>query len=127
MRNAVYTLLRDDTSLQSFGVEKVYSTNAVDTPREKFFLVIRWEVVIPAFKLVGTEGISVWTHLREPNYVLMSQAIDRVKTLMTSTTHREGSDGVFAQAEWTGDTPDVRDDGWGTFTKSAGFRCNRGS
>lgn len=126
MRNALYTLIRDDQQIQSFGVQKVYSVHAADTPTENLFILLRWEITIPAFKLVGNQDLSIWVHSRDADYVLINRILGRVKTLMTQTLHREGTDGIFSQAYWTGDSPDVRDDGWRTYTKSAGFRCNGG-
>lgn len=126
MRQAVYSLLSDDQTLRELGVQKVYASNAVDTPQENNFIVIRWELTVPAFALVGTQDVSIWSHLREPDYVHMEMILERVKYLMTTTTHREGRGGIFSQARWTGDSPDVRDDGWRTFTKSTDFSCNKG-
>lgn len=127
MRAAIYSLLREDEVLRGLGVEKVYASPGIDTPKEQFFLVMRWLDSAPAFQLVGTRDLQVWVHKKDMDYFLMGMVIQRIKELMTSTTHLQGSDGVFRQAAWTGDSGDLRDDGFRTFTQHAGFRCNGGT
>lgn len=124
MRNAVFSLLSSDVILKELGVDKVYASPALDTPPEQLFVVLAWQEVNPEFKNVGTQNLTIWVHNRQSNYRLINQIIDRVKSLMTSTFHRTGTDGTFVQAQWTGEGPDVWDDGFRTYVKTSGYRCN---
>lgn len=126
MRAALYSLLRDDQIIRGLGVEEVYASPGIDTPKEKFFLVMRWLDSSRAFDLIATRDLQVWVHKKDMDYFLIGKVLDRVKELMVSTHHRQGSDGVFRQATWSGDSGDLRDDGFRTFVQYAGFRCNGG-
>lgn len=126
MRAAVYGLLSEDVELRNLGVKRVYASPSIDTPKEEFFLVIRWLDSAAAFKMVGTRDLQVWVHKKDADYFAIGKVISRVKDLMTETFHRQGSDGMLRQAAWTGDSGDLRDDGFRTFTQHAGFRCNGG-
>lgn len=126
MRAAIYSLLKDDEELRSLGIQKVYASPGIDTPKEEFFLVIRWLDSAAAFKTVGTRDMQIWVHKKDQDYFVIGKTIERIKALMTETFHRQGSDGMFRQAAWTGDSGDLRDEGFRTFTQNAGFRCNGG-
>lgn len=126
MRAAIYSLLSEDAELRTLGIQRVYASPGIDTPKETFFLVMRWLDSAPAFGLVGTRDLQVWVHKKDMDYYLIGKVVSRVKDLMTTTFHRQGSDGMFRQASWTGDSGDLRDDGFRTFTQHAGFRCNGG-
>lgn len=123
MRNAVYTLLTDDQEIQ---VEKVFASPTLDTPKERRFIVLRWLEDTPDFGSLSTQDLQVWVHSRDADYYWINATLERVKKLMVETLHRQGSDGVLSQAKWTGDSSDARDDGFHTYTRYAGFRCNGG-
>lgn len=124
MRNVVWKLLSDDYTLGNLGVERVYVSNAVDSPKEKIFLITRWEETNPEFKSVGTRNLTVLANCREANYKLLDALIEQIKELMTNAVHLSGSDGELTQARWTGDGPDGRDDGFKTYVRSTSFQCN---
>ena len=124
MRNAVYFLLSQDATLEALGVKKVYSSAAIDTPKEDIFLVTRWEETVAAFKSVGTRNLTIIANCRSANYKLLDSILDQIKEVMTSVTHLSGSDGQLTQASWTGDSPDGRDPGFRTYFKSSSFQCN---
>lgn len=124
MRAAVHFLLSEDAILESLGVEKVYGSNAIDTPKEQIFLVTRWEETTPAYKSVGTRNLTVIANCRSANYKLLDNILDQVKEVMTKALHVSGSDGQLTQARWTGDSPDGHDPGFRTYFKSSSFQCN---
>src|SRR5687768_9808441 len=126
MRNAIFTLLKDDPQIQELGIKKIYAAPGMDTPKEDFFIVLRWIQKNAEFGLVGTDDLEIWVHKRDADYFSIIKVLNRIKVLMTITTHRQGSDGVFRQAKWTGDSGDNRDDGFRTYTKNSGYRCNGG-
>lgn len=126
MRNAVFTLLRDDPEIRELGVKRVYASPGVDTPQEPCFIILRWGNGNREFRNVGTQDIEVCVHSKDSDYYKINKILGRVKRLMCTTTHRQGSDGSLSQAYWTGDSADLRDDGFRTFTRNSGYRCNGG-
>lgn len=126
MRNAVFELIRDDAQIKEFGVRRVYAAPGLDTPKEECFVVLRWGVKTREFKTVGPQDLEVWVHSKDPDYNKINRILERVKDLMINTTHRQGSDGMLSQAYWTGDSEDFRDDGFKTYTRNSGYRCNGG-
>jgi hypothetical protein len=124
MRAVVHFLLKQDHILDSLGVQKVYGSNAVDTPKEQIFLITRWEETNVAFSNVATRNLAVIANCRSADYKLLDNILDRVKELMTETVHLSGSDGELTQARWTGDSTDGRDPGFRTYIKSSSFQCN---
>lgn len=126
MRNAVYELIRNDPEIKQLGVSRVYAAPGLDTPKEECFVVLRWGTKSREFDTVGPQDLEIWVHKKDPDYNVINRILERVKNLMTSTTHKQGSDGMLAQAHWTGDSEDFRDDGFKTYTRNSGYRCNGG-
>lgn len=126
MRNALLNLLRHDYYLGTLGVEKVYGSLAVDTPRENSFLVIRWEEQSVAFKGIGPRMVAILAHTKDADYGKIDQILNRVKALMSSVAQLPGTDGILSQTEWRGDSSDLRDGDWNTYYKSSSFSCNEG-
>lgn len=118
-RGALQTLLEDDTEL---ALEAVYPTNAVDTPAEEWFAVITWGTSTPSFGTTGSERCQVWFHDTDRDYGRITRALTRLKQLLEDTVGLEGADGiVLSVAEWNGEGPDLRDDGYGTVTRYGEF------
>lgn len=121
-RAAVQSLLETDTELQSIGVEAVYSSNAVDTPEESMFVIIRWDASVGAFKSVGSDRCSIWVHDVNRDYTRIDEALRRIKELLVGTIHRPGGDGwTMTLATWNGEGPDLFDGGFHTVTRYSDF------
>lgn len=125
-RAAVYSLLQDDGTLSSLGVDAVYPTNSIDTPPEYCFLVIRWEVQSVTFGdqagRIGPARATIWAHDRDKDYGRISDVLDCIENLLTATVHRAGEDGwTLTQADCTGQGPDLYDDGYDTCTRYSEF------
>lgn len=121
-RGALQTLLETDAELTALGVQAVYPTNAVDTPPEDFFLIIRWDPTTMAFKSVGSGRVQIWAHDRSRDYGRITDALKRLKDLLPATVHRAGADGwTLTTAEWLGEGPDLFDGGYNTVTRYADF------
>ena len=121
-RAALHSLIAADPVLLAIGLEKVYATNSVDTPLEQFFIVVRWDNLTRAFKAKGSHRVSVWVLDKQRDYGRINKALERLKELLPSTVHREGSDGwIFTLAEWEGEGPDLVDGGFHTITRYADF------
>lgn len=121
-RAAVHSLLEEDADLLALGVETVYGSNAVDTPDETLFIVVRWDASTAAFKTRGSDRCSIWVHDKNRDYGRINAALRRVKDLLTDTTHRVGADGwTLTTAEWNGEGPDLFDGGFNTITRFSDF------
>lgn len=121
-RAALFKLLSEDNTLQSLGVENVYPTNAVDTPPEDCFLVIRWEPSTMAFKNVGSDRVSIWAHDRSRDYGRIDEVLQHLKELLPATIHLPGEDGqTLTTSEWLGEGPDLFDAGYQTVVRFVEF------
>jgi hypothetical protein len=126
MRNAVYSLLKDDSTLKQFGVERVYMSPTLDAPRENRFVVLRWGERRVEFGNVAPADLTVWVHSRDADYHVITGILNRIRVLLTAVQHRQGSDGILSQVKWTGDGADLRDNGFQTYVKTSSYLCNAG-
>lgn len=121
-RGAVVQLLRDDSDLNGLGLQQVYAANAVDTPSEDFFLVVKWDSTVGQFKTFGSDQTQIWAHDKNRDYGRINSALQRIKDLLTDAVHYAGEDGwTLTTAEWLGEGPDLFDSGYGTCTRYADF------
>lgn len=121
-RAALYSLLDTDAQLATLGAEAVYPTNAVDTPAEECFLVVRWNETPAAFGTVGQDRVQIWVHDKTRDYGRIDAILGYLRTLIPGTVHRPGDDGqTLSTAEWRGESQDLFDDGYGTCVRYADF------
>lgn len=122
-RAALQTLLEEDLALQEAGVEAVYPTNSVDTPKEDLFIVIRWDPTTAAFGAHGTDRFTIWVHDREKDYGRINTCLARLRDLVPAQIHLVGADDwVLTSATWLGEGPDLYDGGYETLTRYADFQ-----
>lgn len=121
-RAALYTLLDTDSTLASLGVQEVYPTNAVDTPEEECFLVIKWDPTRAAFGNIGQDRVQIWVHDKDRDYGRIGAILRHLRDLIPAQVHLAGADGrTLSTAEWRGESQDLFDDGYGTCTRYADF------
>jgi hypothetical protein len=121
-RAALYTLLDTDAELETLGVQAVYPTNAVDTPAEDCFLVVRWDPTTAAFGTVGADRVQIWAHDKDRDYGRIDSILRRLRQLLTAQVHLSGADGqTLVTAEWRGESQDLFDDGYQTVARYADF------
>lgn len=125
-RASVQALLEGELTpgarLRDLGFETAYGSNAVDTPTEEMFLIVRWEDQTPQFGNRGPQRLTVWAHSKDRDYSPIDLALGVVKDLLGGATHLAGADGwILTQADWRGDSQDLYDDGFGTITRNSGF------
>lgn len=122
-RAALQTLLEANAALLQAGVQAVYPTNAVDTPQEDLFLVIRWDPTTKVFGSTGPTRFSVWVHDRQKDYGRINDCLRILRDLIPAQVHLPGADGwVLSTAEWLGEGPDLYDGGYNTVTRYADFQ-----
>jgi len=125
-RAAVHQLVEDDLApgqpLAELGYTSVYASGDVDSPDDVMFIIIRWEGKDRRFATFGPERVSLWAHTRDLDYGDLDKALERFKHLLGGAVHVVGGDGwTLTQADWRGDSADLRDDGFGTLTRYAAF------
>lgn len=121
-RAALQSLVEEDAGLLAMGLQAVYPTNSVDSPKEDFFAIIQWGPSTPAFKQVGTDRVSIWLHDTDRDYGRINNGLSRIKELLVGTIHHEGTDGIaLVTAEWNGESQDLFDGGYETVTRYADF------
>ena len=119
-RAAIQTALSAAPGLPS---GQSWGAHALDTPQEFPFIVTRWEDKTPAFGLIGPQNLTIWVHDEPGDYTRINVLLEWIKATLTAMIHVSGSDGsIVTQVDWTGDSPDLFDDGWNTITRNATFR-----
>jgi hypothetical protein len=124
---AVYNLLATDAQLQSLGLPStgVFLAGTTDTPDERPFLALAWgneNRGLSWESQPGTRELVIWVHDIPGDYERIDAIIKRIRTLLSTSVHVEGLDGyTLTQADWTGTSGDLQDDGHGTFVRTVGF------
>lgn len=121
-RASVVSLLEGDPVLAGLGFSTVYGSNAVDTPEEDKFIILRWEEEDQQIQNHGPQRLSVWLHDRDQDYAAIDKGLRRIRHLLDGAVHVEGADGwILTCSDWRGDSQDLVDDGFGTQTRNAAF------
>lgn len=123
-RAAIYTLIVENLDLRDAGLaeDAVLVTQAVDTPTDRPFLIIRWEEVTPSFGRISTQRLSVWVHDHAQDYTRVNTLLEMVKDILLGAVHVAGEDGwILTQADWRGDSGDLVDLDYGTVMRSTSF------
>lgn len=122
-RAAVFVMLKGDVELTTICGANILAYQAVDTPPPGPFIVIKWDTMSPGVTWGrGARGVTMWVYDDPADYQRIEQMIERIKTLMQSATHVEGSDGyVLTTAKWTGDSEDLYDDAYGRILRQTSF------
>lgn len=123
---AVYSLLVGDTQLSAQGIQAstVFASNAMDSlPRESPSIILHWGPRDNKWGLRDSPGktlLTVWVHDRGGSYDRINVILKRVRQILSSSFHVVGSDGeTLTQADWRGDSDDLKDDGYKTITKNS--------
>lgn len=123
--SAVFTLLSEDTELQSLGltVDSIQRSGGTESPEARPFVIIKGGADNAAWGNTGTKDVEIWAYDEPTSYDRIDSILKRVRELMTSAVHVSGADGnTMAQAEWQGDSIDLYDDIWMCATRYSSFR-----
>lgn len=127
-RAAVFGLLTTDPTLNGLGVnaDSVWPAQAIDTaPRDRRFLILRWEEMTIAFKGKGEQHVlTIWAHCpREmsTDYTPLDLILRRCTDILTAATHVVGEDGVLTCVDYNGMSADFNDEGYKTITRNAAY------
>lgn len=120
VRELVFALNATDPEMATLGlnVDTMYANEAPDSPRERFWAVLRWgleTVGVPAQRgrdRVTARECSLWVYDKERDFTKINQAIRRwcaIMDALEATKTGDGpNDGWITQCQWESDG----DDGW---------------
>jgi hypothetical protein len=125
LRQYIYDKIRTDSVISSLGFDEnsMFNTNDVDTPQVRPMMIFRWGAASVGLDIVNIRSFQVWVHDERSDYTLIDQALERVRTVLTSVVGESiGDVGKWVvQIEWTGDSEDLDDDVQQTVTRYSQF------
>lgn len=141
-RDAIYQAIINDEDLNELGIDAttVFPNYALDQrPTDNgIFLILRWESqpYVGASTLGGfgsgtgmgrgARDLTVWAHLsreESSDFTRLDAVLDRLDIILVDMEHVSGSDGyTLTCVRPTGRSSDLRDDGFDTITRNAGYK-----
>lgn len=133
LRDLVFARTSGEPTLNvlDLDVDTVYANGGLDSPRERFWAILRWGPELPA--LAGQRGagrmternVALWVYDKEKDYGRINAAIRRWRELMDALESvRTGllpTDGWVIEAGWNGDGDDGYDDVWEACFRSSEY------
>lgn len=101
--------------------EFIYGAGGIDVnPEKKPFVVLRFGSIIPTLKRAASfSTVAVWAHDEPGDYARIDAILERVRAVYAD--NRPGTGGPIT-IEWSGDSTDLADDGYGTITRNSTYR-----
>lgn len=103
-----------------------YPAGSLDAAPDKPFIEIKVGPRQPGpFAGVGENYADVWVHDEAGTYMTIDAAIEEIKAALSGAERSQAvsaSGGVVAQ--WTGDSDELADDGYGTICRYTSFKLN---
>lgn len=129
MRAFIATTLNKDDALRGMGLalDSVYSSNNVDTPATKPFIVVKWTDRHSDFS-VHRDAPSqpnlcdIWFYDKPGDYSRIDAMIARVHALFSSVQAQRTATGWVTQIDWIGDGEDSYDDVWEAICRTSSYR-----
>lgn len=123
-REWCYSRLTNDVMLASIvPPTSVYGAGSIGAiPAEKPFIVMRFGPVTRSIGNVGT--LTVWAHDEPGDYAKIDNILWHVRRLLDRAI--PGEPGLIT-LQWTSDSADLADDGFGTITKNSSYRLTESS
>lgn len=131
MRKLVWGMITSDEALADivgvplaeFNETYVMADQAVDSPKARPFMILRWGPTTPGMGAVAVRTLTVWIHDAPADYTRIDRIALRLRTLLEGATAMQDTDGGWlTQAEWAGTSDDLADDAYGTITRNIAFR-----
>lgn len=123
-RAAIYDALKNDAQIAAVAPGYgCYPNNAVDTPGDDQFLILRWLDVSPGVvKGRGPRSLQVWAHDHSGSYGVIDDMLKRVTEILLDMQQVQGADGfTVTQVDYNGESQDLYDDGFRTITRNVAF------
>lgn len=115
------TLAADEQLTALIPDKYIYGAGAVDVnPEQKPFVVLRFGVTTPQFQgAVSTGSVTAWAHDEPGDYARIDEVLGHVRRIWG---HNHPKNPGHVTIEWSGDSTDLADDGYGTITRNATYR-----
>lgn len=94
---------------------------AVDSPPLRPFAIYRITDVPPTVVGSAQPHLQVWIHDDRGSYVRIDEILELVRTALYGAVPMENATHRIVDVEWTGDSPDLVDEGYNTNTRNASF------
>lgn len=120
LRQTVFALYTNDALLNDIGfnTDNVYPNWTPDAHAGDLFLVLRWGVVAPGIARVNRPDLSCWVYNRQPDYVPIIGALDRIRILLATLAGTRINDTeAVVDVEFRGDSDDLYDDGYRAYVR----------
>lgn len=139
IREIVWNALRFDGTLNGLGIRSdgsnIHQADSVDALPVKPALVVRWgDITQPvgerqiSWQGAGTQTLQVWAHDEIGDFDRIDQILTRIRSVLSGLVAVQGSSpgNTLIQCDWTGDSQDLRDDGYNTITRHSDWRIAQG-
>jgi hypothetical protein len=122
MRRLVYQALINSSALtQVIPVQRWIQAGAMDLAIPRPFAVIRMTDGAPSISKSVQPSLQIWIHDDRGSYTRIDSTLELVKTALNAAVPLEDATHRIVDINWTGDSPDLVDEGYDTNTKYASF------
>lgn len=122
MRKLVYAALTSSAPLvAAIPEDRWIQGGSVDSPPARPFAIYRIVDVPPSVVGSGQPRLEVWIHDNRGSYTRIDSILELVRTVLYSAVPMENATHRIVDVEWTGDSPDLVDEGYNTNTRNARF------
>lgn len=128
MRAVIRTAILADSALQTLGIADGNHclSGDVDSFAVRPFINLKWGTTNPApFGNVAQQTTLVaWVHDDPNDYERIDAILRRLRVLIPSLVGLQDTNDYVSQVAWTGDGPDLKDDGHRTITRVGNYTLN---
>ena len=128
MRAVIRTAILADSTLQSLGIADGNHclSGDVDSFAVRPFINLKWGTTNPApyGNAAQQTSLVAWVHDDPNDYERIDAILRRLRVLIPSLVGLQDTHDYVSQVSWTGDGPDLKDDGHRTITRQGNYTLN---
>lgn len=121
VRDLIFITLMNDPVLNGLGIDEatMFNSNDTDTPNARPMMVLRWGQTTEGMDVMRRRILQIWVHNEPTDYTVIDQALERVRTVLTSMfgVNVQTTAKWVAQIDWMLDSDDLTDDIQNTVTR----------
>jgi hypothetical protein len=122
MRKLIYQALTSSLPLVAeIPIVRWIQGGSMDAQIARPFAVYRIVDDIPTTVHSSQPRLQVWIHDNRGSYTRIDRILELVRTTLENAVPMENSTHRIVDVEWTGDSPDLVDEGYDTNTRNASF------
>lgn len=115
------TLVADVGLIAAIPDARWIQAGAVDNPPARPFAVIRITDAPPSGSKAPQPRVQIWVHDNRGSYTRIDSTLKLIRERLTTAFPLENATERIVCAEWTGDSPDLVDEGYNTNTRYCTF------